>query len=437
MQSVPDDGESGANPARSDGIAHLIVQRAHLDAEAAFLECRIPGETLTLLVARVGRSLRLGILPGKSRPGEAKKRAWLESSRVLGVSGDALVLERAGRTLHLAAEARGLVIAPRPVEAPAITALDLDALRAAGASLREGVLARRFDVQKTAVTARLGRAVSRLSRRAERILGDLDKLAALDQKAALAPLFLAEAARASRGQAQLTATDWSTGEPVAVAFPLDPARAAQEQLEALFRRAKRAKAGRAIAERRWEEATARVDTLRALVPSVQFAPNEAELGELVRQAKMAAPKDFGDAVPTRARDPQARAAPYREYVALHGEPIFVGRGGEHNDALTFGVARPHDLWLHTKDWPGAHVVVPLPKNKTAPPHVLLDAAELAAHFSEAAGERVIAVQIAERRHLRKPRGAPKGFVVVGKEKVLELRPEPERLARLLATAEAT
>lgn len=428
MESVLGDGGGGAI---------LIVQRAHLDAEAAFLECRIPGETLTLLVARVGRGLRLGVLPGKSRPGEAKKRAWLESAHVLGISGEALVLERAGRTLHLAAEARGLVVAPRPDDAPVIVPLDLAALRAAGAGLRESVLGRRFDVQKAAVTARLGRAVSRLARRAERILGDLDKLAALDQKAALAPLFLAEAARATRGQKELVATDWSTGEPVAIAFPLDPSRPAQEQLENLFRRAKRAKAGRAIAERRWEEATERVDTLRALLPSVQSARTEADLGELVKQAKAAAPKDFGDAVPTRARDPQARAAPYREYAALHGEPIYVGRGGEHNDALTFGVARPHDLWLHTKDWPGAHVVVPLPKSKTAPQHVLLDAAELAAHFSEAAGERVIAVQIAERRHLRKPRGSPKGFVVVGKEKVLELRPEADRLARLLATAEAT
>jgi hypothetical protein len=426
-----------ANLVDAGSIPNLVVQRAHLDPEAAFLECRIPGETLTLLVTRVGKGLRLGVLPGKSRPGEAKKRVWLESARVLGKSGEALVLMRAERTLHLVAEARGLLVVPRPDDAPEIVALDLDALRAAGFSLRDGLLARRFDVQKAAVTARLGRAVSRLSRRAERILGDLDKLAALDQKAALAPLFLAEAARAARGQKALVATDWTTGSPVEVTFPLDPAKAAQEQLEAVFRRAKRAKAGRAIAERRWEDATLRVEALRALLPSVQSAQTDADLGELVRQAKAAAPKDFGDAVPTRSRDPQARAAPYREYAAQHGEPIYVGRGGEHNDALTFGVARPHDLWLHTKDWPGAHVVVPMPKNKSVAQHVLLDAAELAAHFSEAAGEAVIAVQIAERRHLRKPRGSPKGFVVVGKEKVLELRPEAERLARLLATAEAT
>lgn len=425
-------GSAGCYIAGVDSV--LIVQRAHLDADAAFFECRIPGETLTLLVVKGGRGLSLGILPGKSRPGEAKKRAWLENARILGRSGDALVLQRHERTLHLAVEGRGLVVVPRPDDAGEILPLELEALRALGLQLRESLHGRRFTTQKTAVATRLARATTKLARRAERILGDLDKLNELDRRAALAPLFLAEAARASRGQTQLTATDWSTGSPEPVHFTLDPSKPAQAQLEALFRRAKRAKAGRAIAERRWEDAASRADQLRQLVPRVQAATDDETLATLVHEARSIAPKDFGEGIPTRARDPQARALAYREYSSLHGEPIYVGRGGEHNDALTFGIARPHDLWLHTKDWPGAHVIVPLPKNKSAPQELLLDAAELAGHFSEAAGEKVIGIQVAERRHLRKPRGAPKGFVVVGREKVLELRPEAPRLARLLASA---
>ena len=426
-------GSAGCYIAGVDSV--LIVQRAHLDTDAAFFECRIPGETLTLLAVKGGRGLSLGILPGKSRPGEAKKRAWLENVRILGRTGDALVLQRHERMLHLAVEGRGLVVVPRPDDAGSIVPLELSALRALGLPLRESLNGRRFTTQKTAVATRLARATAKLTRRAERILGDLEKLNELDRRAALAPLFLAEAAQATRGQKQLTATDWSTGSPEPVHFTLDPSKPAQAQLEALFRRAKRAKAGRAIAERRWEDAATRAELLRELGPRVQAATDDDALAELVREARAAAPKDFGEGVPTRARDPQARALAYREYTSLHGEPIYVGRGGEHNDALTFGIAKPHDLWLHTKDWPGAHVIVPLPKNKTAPQELLLDAAELAGHFSEATGEKVIGIQIAERRHLRKPRGAPKGFVVVGREKVMELRPEPDRLARLLASAD--
>ena len=109
----------------------------------------------------------------------------------------------------------------------------------------------------------------------------------------------------------------------------------------------------------------------------------------------------------------------------------MGRSAEKNDALTFHVARPHDLWLHAKNRTGSHVVVPLEKNASCPGDVLVDAAHLAAHFSEARGEAVVEVQYTPRRYLRKPRGSAAGLVVVDREKVLLLRREDERLRALL------
>lgn len=49
-----------------------------------------------------------------------------------------------------------------------------------------------------------------------------------------------------------------------------------------------------------------------------------------------------------------------------GYPIFVGRNARENDALTFGLARSEDLWLHARNVPGSHVVVRLEKG-TEPP----------------------------------------------------------------------
>ena len=113
----------------------------------------------------------------------------------------------------------------------------------------------------------------------------------------------------------------------------------------------------------------------------------------------------------------------------------MGRGAAHNDALTFQTARPHDLWLHAKGRTGAHVVVPLAKNHTCPGDVLVEAAHLAAHFSDARDEAVVDVQYASRRHLRKPRGSAPGLVVVDREKVLAVRMEPSLLRALLEREE--
>jgi predicted ribosome quality control (RQC) complex YloA/Tae2 family protein len=118
-------------------------------------------------------------------------------------------------------------------------------------------------------------------------------------------------------------------------------------------------------------------------------------------------------------------------VGASGARILVGRGAAHNDALTLHVARPHDLWLHAKDRSGAHVVVALKKGESCPPELLVEAAHLAAHFSDARDERIVDVQYTPRRHLRKPRGSAPGLVLVDREKVLILRKDDEVLRRLL------
>jgi predicted ribosome quality control (RQC) complex YloA/Tae2 family protein len=79
--------------------------------------------------------------------------------------------------------------------------------------------------------------------------------------------------------------------------------------------------------------------------------------------------------------------------------------------------------------------VPLEKGTSCPPDVLVDAATLAAHFSDARDEAVCDVSYVERRYVRKPRGSAPGAVTYDHEKVLALRVEPERLARLLGSRE--
>ena len=78
------------------------------------------------------------------------------------------------------------------------------------------------------------------------------------------------------------------------------------------------------------------------------------------------------------------------------------------------------------------MIVPIAKNKSCPAELLIDAAHLAAHFSDARGESVVEITTAPRKWVRKPRGAAPGAVVVERERVITLRLEPDRLRALLA-----
>ena len=121
----------------------------------------------------------------------------------------------------------------------------------------------------------------------------------------------------------------------------------------------------------------------------------------------------------------------RRFTALGGLEIRVGKGARENDRLTLSGARGHDLWLHARGTPGAHVLLRLAKGQSPPTEALLDAAHLAAHYSSARGEGKVEVTYTEARNVRKAKGAPAGQVTVASERTMLLRVEPARLVRLL------
>jgi len=97
---------------------------------------------------------------------------------------------------------------------------------------------------------------------------------------------------------------------------------------------------------------------------------------------------------------------------VEGFEVLIGRGDADNDALTFGVAEPHDFWLHVAGSPGSHVVVRNPDHLTELPRSVLErAAALAAWHSRAGGRRgKVEVHVCRAADVSKPRGAPPGEV---------------------------
>jgi len=122
--------------------------------------------------------------------------------------------------------------------------------------------------------------------------------------------------------------------------------------------------------------------------------------------------------------------PYRTYRSSGGLAIWVGRGAASNDALTFGAAAPNDVWLHARDAAGAHVVLRWSNADAPPARDLREAAVLAAWHSKARGSAVVPVDWTRRKHVRKPRGAAPGTVILREERTLMVRPD-EALERAL------
>ena len=146
-----------------------------------------------------------------------------------------------------------------------------------------------------------------------------------------------------------------------------------------------------------------------------------------------------EADPRRRKAPAPRL-PYRTFEGVKGTEIRVGRTARDNDALSLKLCNGNDLWLHTADAPGSHVVLRTSvnargkgkgKSPEADPEELLDAAHLAVHFSPLRGAEKADVHVCPCKQVHKPKGAKPGLVTLSGGRTLQVRLEPERLDRLL------
>ena len=224
-----------------------------------------------------------------------------------------------------------------------------------------------------------------------------------------------------RGPTEITLTEYlEDGSTRDVEVKLDPKRTPQQEVEWRFHQYKRMVRGAEMAKQRLVTLEEEGRALAAQLAALDTAPPE--------------PPPLG--VPRAKAGPQQPLPPYREYLGHGGQRIWVGRGSAHNDALTFHVARPFHLWLHARGVPGAHVVVPHDKQTQVSQELLLDAATLAAHHSDAKGEPRVEVSYVPVKFVHKPKDAAPGAVVYTREKTVLLRLEKDRLERLLAAEQA-
>jgi len=268
-------------------------------------------------------------------------------------------------------------------------------------------------------------------------LADAGRSAALREQA---DMMLAYAHTVARGAPAMTFPDPASGEPRTI--ELDPSKPVVVQAQALYEKARRLDDGRAMAEQRLAEATTATAALAPIATELasiaadapdaaeRLAPLRAELQRLGALPKQKAPTT------SKPRDRAAeRGENFRKFVSAEGYAILVGRNNEQNDQLTMRFANGNDLWLHVGGGrPGSHVVVRLPKEKTASLETLLDAGTLAVHFSKARGEHRIDVVYTHRKHVKKPKGLPAGAVVPSQTKTITVHLDEGRLKRLLDSA---
>ncbi|MGH0428327.1 Rqc2 family fibronectin-binding protein [Bacillus hominis] len=118
-----------------------------------------------------------------------------------------------------------------------------------------------------------------------------------------------------------------------------------------------------------------------------------------------------------------------KYLSSDGTEIFVGKNNKQNDYLTTKFSRRDEIWLHTKDIPGSHVVI---RSLEPTEETLHEAAKIAAYYSKAKDSSSVPVDFTKVRHVKKPSGAKLGFVTYDNQQTLYVTPDADTVMKLKA-----
>jgi predicted ribosome quality control (RQC) complex YloA/Tae2 family protein len=210
-------------------------------------------------------------------------------------------------------------------------------------------------------------------------------------------------------------------------IPMDSQLTATANAQRYYKKYNKAKSALISIEQQLRENDEEIRYLEAQADNLEKCTEELEINEIRQELA-----DQG--YTKRKKEGKGKiktAAPSKpmHFISSTGFEIFVGKNNVQNDLLTIKMAAPNDLWLHTKDIPGSHVIVKT-NGKQVDDDTLAEAATLAAFYSKAKNSTKVPVDYTPKRNVRKPNGAKPGMVIYENNRTVYIDPSEEIVNKL-------
>ncbi|MDT8901523.1 NFACT family protein [Anaeroselena agilis] len=278
--------------------------------------------------------------------------------------------------------------------------------------------------EKTVLQKLLVQETARLARKEAILAAELAAADEADKYRVYGDLLMANLHTVPAGAAQVILPNLYDEAAAPLAIPLDPLLSPVANAKRHYVKYNKAKRAQQSLAAQLAECRADLAYLDSVAVSLDQAAVLDEISE-VRQELV----QGGYIKEKSKRRPAPPAAPLAA-AAPDGTPILIGRNNRQNDLVTFKHAGPDDLWLHTKDIPGSHVILKTAGREPAP-EALAAAAMLAAYYSKARASATVPVDYTRRRHVKKPSGAKPGFVIYDRQKTLYVTPDEQAVKQML------
>ncbi|WP_129726825.1 Rqc2 family fibronectin-binding protein [Ectobacillus funiculus] len=225
-----------------------------------------------------------------------------------------------------------------------------------------------------------------------------------------------------KGMTEIEVMNYYDENGTMVTIALDPLKTPSENAQSYFSKYQKARNSVSIIEEQIMKTEEEIVYFDALLQQMESA-SQRDIEEIR--------EELAEEGYIRSRTKQKKQKPSKPvldtYVSSDGIEIFVGKNNKQNDYLTNKLARRDEIWLHTKDIPGSHVLI---RDVEPSEQTLHEAAILAAYFSKAKSSSSVPVDFTKIRHVKKPSGAKLGFVTYDNQQTLYVTPDEDVVLKL-------
>ena len=274
----------------------------------------------------------------------------------------------------------------------------------------------RMRVKSHSLQKLLSNLIDRTSRKINKQRAELSQCGNREQLRICGDLLHANLYRIERGAEYADVENYYDENGAVMRIKLNPAISPAANAQRYYKEYQKAKTAETVLAEQIEKGQAELEYLESVADAVNRSDSERELSqireELTEQGYLRQP---------RGKQQKLQKLPPKEYTTSDGFTVLVGRNNRQNDLLTLKTASKTDLWFHTKDIHGSHVILKTDGRQPGE-KALLEAARLAAYHSKARESSNVPVDYTLVKYVSKPAGAKPGMVIYVNNKTLYVDP---------------
>ncbi|WP_317855745.1 Rqc2 family fibronectin-binding protein [Chakrabartyella piscis] len=231
----------------------------------------------------------------------------------------------------------------------------------------------------------------------------------------------------SQGMSSFKTIDFYDENMKEIEITLDPTKTPAENAQSYFARYNKAKRTLAALEIQEKQNNEELEYLESVLNSLETAKEDGDLAEI--RTELAESGFIRRQVPKKGATKPKKSKPMR-FTSSDGFEMYVGKSNLQNDELTLRFADATDLWFHTKNIPGSHVIVRTNGTGVAPDATLEEAANLAAFYSKAKTSSLVPVDYTMKKNVKKPNGSKPGMVIYLTNQTIYITPNEDDVKRI-------